>query len=126
MRGREGGNAKTVEALARREEAGGGGNGSGGRSSMGGHGERAPWSSAEARVGEREVSASAGEAPSEPGAAPLRRQHARTRGRAVGRSIRAWPPRPGRCYPFGHFHEHVAGDDGAKVVRRFGLVTGRI
>jgi len=32
----------------------------------------------------------------------------------------------GRCYPFGHFHEHVAGDDGAKVVRRFGLVTGRI
>jgi len=49
----------------------------------------------------------------------LGHQHARTQF-AHGRHAL------GRCYPFRHFHEHVAGDNGAKVVRRFGLVTGRI
>ena len=97
---------KVMPSLVRMEEGPSGGSSSVRSSARLVHGGRALARACGTEAREeasREARASAGEAPSEPGAAPPRRQHAGTRGRAVGRSIRAWPPRPGQVLPIRAF-----------------------
>jgi hypothetical protein len=96
------------------------------QSSMGGHGGRVLWRSAKARKGEQEARASAGEAPSEPGVAPLRHQHAGTRCWAVGHSARAWPPHTRHMSPIRAFPQLRGARRSSQFGTPFWASSGRI